>query len=335
MADLSKLTVSSSPHIRHEDNTRQIMVDVIIALMPALAIAIYVFGPRALTLTAVSAAGCLFFEWLYQRLMKKPVTVGDCSALVTGILLAYCLPVSSPMWMVLIGDAFAIIVVKQLYGGIGKNFMNPALSARAFLMSFPVIMTTWPAIRTKLPLFATPDVVSSATPLASLKEGLIPNASLTDLALGMVGGSMGEISALALLAGGLYLISRKVITFHTPVAYLGTVALLCFLFPHGNGRVEFMLAELCSGGLMLGAIFMATDYSTSPVTKKGQVVFGIGCGLLTVFIRFFGNMPEGVSYSILVMNATVFLIEKVTRPRKYGFVAPPKAVKTPEGGKSK
>lgn len=335
MADLSKLTVSSSPHIRHEDNTQQIMVDVIIALMPALAIAIYVFGPRALTLTAVSAAGCLFFEWLYQRLMKKPVTVGDCSALVTGILLAYCLPVSSPMWMVLIGDAFAIIVVKQLYGGIGKNFMNPALSARAFLMSFPVIMTTWPAIRTKLPLFATPDVVSSATPLASLKEGLMPNASLTDLALGMVGGSMGEISALALLAGGLYLISRKVITFHTPVAYLGTVALLCFLFPHGNGRVEFMLAELCSGGLMLGAIFMATDYSTSPVTKKGQVVFGIGCGLLTVFIRFFGNMPEGVSYSILVMNATVFLIEKVTRPRKYGFVAPPKAVKTPEGGKSK
>lgn len=335
MADLSKLTVSSSPHIRHEDNTRQIMVDVIIALMPALAIAIYVFGPRALALTAVSAAGCLFFEWLYQRLMKKPVTVGDCSALVTGILLAYCLPVSSPMWMVLIGDAFAIIVVKQLYGGIGKNFMNPALSARAFLMSFPVIMTTWPAIRTKLPLFATPDVVSSATPLASLKEGLMPNASLTDLALGMVGGSMGEISALALLAGGLYLISRKVITFHTPVAYLGTVALLCFLFPHGNGKVEFMLAELCSGGLMLGAIFMATDYSTSPVTKKGQVVFGIGCGLLTVFIRFFGNMPEGVSYSILVMNATVFLIEKMTRPRKYGFVAPPKAVKTPEGGKSK
>ena len=335
MADLSKLTVSSSPHIRHEDNTRQIMVDVIIALMPALAIAIYVFGPRALTLTAVSAAGCLFFEWLYQRLMKKPVTVGDCSALVTGILLAYCLPVSSPMWMVLIGDAFAILVVKQLYGGIGKNFMNPALSARAFLMSFPVIMTTWPAIRTKLPLFATPDVVSSATPLASLKEGLMPNASLTDLALGMVGGSMGEISALALLAGGLYLISRKVITFHTPVAYLGTVALLCFLFPHGNGRVEFMLAELCSGGLMLGAIFMATDYSTSPVTKKGQVVFGIGCGLLTVFIRFFGNMPEGVSYSILVMNATVFLIEKVTRPRKYGFVAPTKAVKTQEGGKSK
>ena len=335
MADLSKLTVSSSPHIRHEDNTRQIMVDVIIALMPALAIAIYVFGPRALTLTAVSAAGCLFFEWLYQRLMKKPVTVGDCSALVTGILLAYCLPVSSPMWVVLIGDAFAIVVVKQLFGGIGKNFMNPALSARAFLMSFPVIMTTWPAIRTKLPLFATPDVVSSATPLASLKQGLMPNASLTDLALGMVGGSMGEISALALLAGGLYLISRKVITFHTPVAYLGTVALLCFLFPHGNGRVEFMLAELCSGGLMLGAIFMATDYSTSPVTKKGQVVFGIGCGLLTVFIRFFGNMPEGVSYSILVMNATVFLIEKVTRPRKYGFVAPPKAVKTPEGGKSK
>ena len=334
--DYTKLNLkaSSSPHIRSNEDVRSIMLDVIIAMVPALA-AIYFFGFRALTVTAVSVAACVFFEWLYCKIMKRPQPIGDLSAVVTGMLLAFTCPVSIPYWMIVIGDAFAIIIVKQLYGGLGKNFMNPALSARAFLMSFPVIMTTWPAIRTKLPLFATPDVVSSATPLASLKEGLMPNASLTDLALGMVGGSMGEISALALLAGGLYLISRKVITFHTPVAYLGTVALLCFLFPHGNGRVEFMLAELCSGGLMLGAIFMATDYSTSPVTKKGQVVFGIGCGLLTVFIRFFGNMPEGVSYSILVMNATVFLIEKVTRTRKYGFVAPPKAVKTPEGGKSK
>ena len=335
MADLSKVVVTSSPHIRHEDNTQQIMLDVIIALMPALAIAIYVFGLRALVVTLVSAAGCVFFEWLYQMLMKKPVTIADLSAVVTGILLAYCLPVSAPLWMVLIGDAFAIVIVKQLFGGIGKNFMNPALSARAFLMGFPVIMTTWPAIRTKLPLFSTPDVVSTATPLAALKNGVMPNATITDMALGMVGGCLGEVSALALLAGGLYLLSRKVITLHTPVAYLATVALISFLFPHGNGRVEFMLAELCSGGLMLGAIFMATDYSTSPVTKKGQVIFGIGCGLLTMFIRFFGSMPEGVSYSILVMNSTVFLIEKATRPRKYGYVAPPKAKKTKEGGAAK
>lgn len=335
MADLSKVTVSSSPHIRHEDNTRQIMLDVIIALMPALAIAIYVFGLRALTVTLVSVCGSVFFEWLYQSLMKRPVTVDDLSAVVTGILLAYCLPVSAPMWMILIGDAFAIVVVKQLFGGIGKNFMNPALSARAFLMSFPVLMTTWPAIRTKLPIFATPDVVSTATPLVALKNGLMPDATITDLALGMVGGSLGEISALALIAGGLYLLSRKVITLHTPLAFIGTVALLSFLFPHGNGHVEFMLAQLCSGGLMLGAIFMATDYSTSPVTKRGQVIFGVGCGLLTVFIRFFGNLPEGVSYSILIMNSTVFLIEKLTKPRKYGFVAAPKKSKVKEGGAAK
>lgn len=320
MTDLNNVVVSSSPHIRHEDSTRQIMLDVIISLMPALAIAIYVFGPRALTVTAVSAAGCVGFEWLFQKLMKKPITVDDLSAVVTGILLAYCLPVSSPMWMVLIGDAFAIIIVKQLFGGIGKNFMNPALSARAFLMSFPVIMTTWPAIRTSMPLFATPDVVSTATPLAALKTGAMPNATITDMALGMVSGCIGEISALALLAGGIYLLSRRVISLHTPLAYLGTVALLTFIFPQGNNPVSFMLAQLCSGGLMLGAFFMATDYSTSPVTKRGQVIFGVGCGLLTVFIRYFGTLPEGVSYSILVMNSTVFLIDKLTRPRKYGFV---------------
>lgn len=335
MADLSKLIVSSSPHIRHEDNTRQIMLDVVIALMPALAIAVYVFGLRALTMTAVSAVGCVFFEWLYQTLMRRPITIDDCSAVVTGVLLAYCLPASSPMWMVLIGDAFAIIVVKQLFGGIGKNFMNPALSARAFLMSFPLLMTTWPPVRTKMPLFSAPDIVSAATPLANLKQGLMPDASLIDLALGMVSGSLGEISALALLAGGLYLISRKVISPHIPLSYLGTVALLSFAFPHGCGRTEFMLAQLWSGGLMLGAIFMATDYSTSPITKKGQVIFGVGCGLLTVFIRFFGNLPEGVSYSILVMNSTVFLIEKMTKPRKYGYTAPKKAKKAPKGEAAK
>ena len=196
--------------------------------------------------------------------------------------------------------------------------MNPALSARAFLMGFPVIMTTWPAIRTKRPLFSTPDVVSTATPLAALKNGVMPDATITDMALGMVGGCLGEVSALALLAGGLYLLSRKVITLHTPVAYLATVALISFLFPHGNGRVEFMLAELCSGGLMLGAIFMATDYATSPVTKLGQAIFGVGCGLITCFIRRFGSYPEGVCYSILIMNCTTWLLDKYIRPTIYG-----------------
>ena len=320
MADLSKITVSSSPHIRHEDNTRQIMLDVVIALMPALAIATYVFGPRALTMTAVSAAGCVFFEWLYQTLMRRPITVDDCSAVVTGVLLAYCLPPSSPLWMVLIGDAFAIVVVKQLFGGIGKNFMNPALSARAFLMSFPLLMTTWPPVRTKMPLFASPDVVSAATPLANLKQGMMPDATLTDLALGMVSGSLGEISALALLAGGLYLISRKVISPHIPLAYLGTVALLSFAFPHGCGRVEFMLAQLCSGGLMLGAIFMATDYTTSPPTPAGKLIFGLGCGLITVLIRVWGNYPEGVSFSILLMNILNPYISSWTKTKPFGGV---------------
>lgn len=330
MADLSKVTVSSSPHIRHEDNTTQIMLDVSIALLPALAIGIFVFGLRALTVTLVSVCGCVFFEWLFQKLMKRDVTISDCSAVVTGILIAFCLPVSAPMWMILIGDAFAIIIVKQLFGGIGKNFMNPALSARAFLMSFPVIMTTWPPIRTALPIFSTPvDIVSSATPLAALKTGVMPDASLMDMALGMVSGSLGEISALALLAGGVYLLARKVITLHTPLAFIGTVAVLCLIFPHGNPPVDYMLAQICSGGLMLGAFFMATDYSTSPVTKRGQIVFGVGCGLLTVFIRFFGQLPEGVSYAILIMNSTVFLIEKATRPRKYGK---PKREKPAKGG---
>lgn len=321
MMDLTKVKVSSSPHIRTEDNIRQVMLDVIIALLPALAIAIFVFGWRALTVVCVSVAGSVFFEWLYEKLMHKPRTVGDLSAVVTGILLAYCLPVSVPMWVVLIGDAFAIIIVKQLFGGIGKNFMNPALASRAFLFSWPVIMTTWPAIRTALPLFQTPvDVVSSATPLVYLKSlELAKLPTMTDMALGMVGGCIGETSALALLAGGIYLLYRKVITLHTPLAYLGTVAVLTFVFPRGQDPLTFMSANLLTGGLMLGAIFMATDYTTSPISKKGKIIFGIGCGALTVFIRYFGSYPEGVSYAILVMNACVYLIEKISRPRTFGY----------------
>ena len=329
MTELKNLKVSSSPHIRNEDSTRQIMLDVAIALLPALAVAVFVFGARSLVMTVISVLGCVFFEWLYNKLLKKPMTIGDGSAVVTGMLLAYTLPVTAPYWVVLIGDFFAIVIVKCLYGGIGQNFINPALGGRAFLMaSWPVAMTTWCKVQTSLPLFTAPEITSSATPLTFLKEGLVPNVSLQNAALGMVGGSMGEVSALALLIGGVYLLYRRVISWHIPVSFIGTVAVITFLFPKGDmSGATFMAYELLCGGLMLGAIFMATDYATSPVTKKGQLIYGVGCGLLTVLIRYFGSYPEGVSYAILLMNACCFLIEKISRPKKYGFVAPVKAKK--------
>ena len=329
MTELKNLKVSSSPHIRNEDSTRQIMLDVAIALLPALAVAVFVFGARSLVMTVVSVLGCVFFEWLYNKLLKKPMTIGDGSAVVTGMLLAYTLPVTAPYWVVLIGDFFAIIIVKCLYGGIGQNFINPALGGRAFLMaSWPVAMTTWCKVQTSLPLLSTPEITSSATPLTFLKEGNLPAETLQNAALGMVGGSMGEVSALALLIGGVYLLYRRVITWHIPVSFLGTVAVITFLFPQGDlSGATFMAYELVCGGLMLGAIFMATDYASSPVTPKGQIIYGIGCGVLTVLIRYFGSYPEGVSYAILLMNACCFLIEKISRPKKYGYVAPVKAKK--------
>ena len=329
MYDLSQVKVSNSPHIRSEDSTRQIMLDVIIALIPALALAVFVFGARALVVTAVSVAGSVVFEWLYNKLLKKPCTIGNCSAIVTGMLLAYTLPVTAPLWMVLIGDLFAIVIVKALFGGIGKNFMNPALGGRAFLMaSYPVFMTTWAKVRTALPLFGTPaDVVTGATPLSFMKEGKLPDVSMADAALGMVGGCIGEVSALALLVGGIWLLYRRVISLRIPVCFIGTVAVLTFLFPQGHDRVTWMASQVLSGGLMLGAIFMATDYASSPVTPKGQIIYGIGCGVLTVLIRYFGSYPEGVSYAILIMNCCVFLIEKISQPVKFGYVKPVKAPK--------
>ncbi|MBR4954606.1 MAG: RnfABCDGE type electron transport complex subunit D [Clostridia bacterium] len=328
MHDLSKLKVSSSPHIRTAEGITHIMLDVIIALMPALIVSVYVFGLRALFLVAVSVASCVVFEYLYCKLLKKPNPIKDLSACVTGILLAFCLPVSAQWWMVVVGALFAIVIVKQLYGGIGKNFMNPALAGRAFLLaSWPAAMTLWTAARADLPLIkAVPDAVSAATPLANLSQGIAPEASIADMALGMIGGSMGEVSALALLAGGIYLVYRKVITVRIPLTYIGTVAAITFLFPKGDlGHLDSMLFSLLSGGLMLGAIFMATDYTTSPITKRGQIIYGVGCGLLTVFIRYFSAYPEGTSYAILIMNALVFLIEKISMPKKFG--APPKQKK--------
>mgnify|MGYP002643184112 CR=1 FL=1 len=326
MYDLSKVVVTSSPHIKADDDTRSLMLDVLIALLPALCVAVYTFGPRALVLTVISMVACAVFETIYNKIVKHPNTIGDLSCFVTGMLIAFNVPVAASWWMVVFGALFAIIIVKMLFGGLGKNFMNPALGARAFMMaSWAGMMTTcWTQPHASLPLFGTvtvTDAISTATPLASMKNGVLPEGTqLIDMFLGQTGGVIGETSAIALIIGGLYLLWRKVITINIPAAYILTVAVITFLFPMGDvSRVQWMLSQVLSGGLMLGAIFMATDYVTSPVTPKGQIIFGVGCGLLTVFIRYFGGLPEGVSYSILIMNTLVWAIDKATHPRKFGY----------------
>ena len=321
-----ELTISSSPHVHAPMSTRTIMRDVLIALMPALLGSIFFFGFRALLVTLVSVTACIFFEWAYCKIVKTPNKIYDMSAMVTGVLIAFVCPVTVPYWCIILGDLFAIVLVKQLFGGIGKNIVNPALAARAFMFSWPVIMNTWvkPGFENAAGVLSTADAVTAATPLASMHQGQLPDVSLLDLFLGNVGGSMGETSAALLLLGLVYLLIRRVITLRIPAAFIGTVALLTFLFPQGNDPVQWMAMQLCSGGLMLGAIFMATDYVTSPVTHLGQVIFGIGCGVLTVVIRYFGGYPEGVSYAILVMNCCVVLLDRIGRPKKFG--APKKEV---------
>ena len=324
MYDFSKVVITSSPHIKSKEDTKSIMLDVLLALIPSLALSTYVFGLRAILMTAVSIIACMVFEAIYDKIVGKENTVMDLSAAVTGVLLAFVCPVTLPYWMLIIGDGIAIIFAKCIFGGLGKNFINPALAGRAFLLaSWPVAMTTWVAARGHVGLGSTADVVSTATPMAILKgsaEGDLP--SVMSVFLGVTGGSMGEVSAALLLVGGIYLLVRKVITIQIPASYILTVAVLAAIFPaEGYGHLEYMLYAIFGGGLMLGAIFMATDYSTTPVSKKGQIVFGIGCGLLTTMIRFFGGYPEGVCYSILLMNTTVWLIDKYTRPTKFGAPA--------------
>ena len=319
------LTISCSPHVHSPDNTRSIMLDVVIALIPAMLGAMYFFGLRALLVMAVSVAACVAFEYLYRRILKKDATIGDCSAVVTGILLALVSPATIPYWAIIIGDFFAIIVVKQLFGGIGCNFLNPALAGRAFLFSYPVLMTTWPKIGTALHLIGSnADAVTAATPMAALHQGTLPADRLIDCLVGSVGGSMGETSAILLLAGFAYLLVRKIISARIPVSYVATVAVIAFLFPQGNDRLVWTGYQVLSGGLMLGAIFMATDYATSPVTKAGQIIYGIGCGLITMGIRYFGSYAEGVSYAILIMNVSVYLLDKIGTPRRFGYVKPKK-----------
>ena len=315
-----ELTISSSPHVHSSTTTRTIMRDVLIALVPAMVMSVVFFGFRALTVTAVSVLACWFFEKLYCKLMKVDDKTYDLSACVTGVLLAFVCPVTIPYWTIVLGAAFAILLVKMLFGGLGRNIVNPALAGRAFMFSWPVLMSTWVKVgfENAAGVFSTADAVTAATPLANMHQGIMCEESIMELFIGNVGGCIGETSAIALLIGFVYLLWRKVITARIPLAYIGTVAVLTFLFPMGNDRIAWMAAQVFGGGLMLGAIFMATDYVTSPVTKLGQVVYGIGCGALTVLIRYFGGYNEGVSYAILCMNACVVLLDRIGRPVKFG-----------------
>ncbi len=305
------LTVASSPHIRGNFRTNRIMLDVVIALMPALAVGIWMLGIRALLVTLISITAAVAAEWLYSVVIRTRNTTIDGSAVVTGLLLAMTLPHTVPYWQVALGSIFAIIIVKALCGGLGQNIFNPALAARAFLMLiYPVGLTRYAALGV--------DGVTAATPLHHMVMPALPEESLLDMFLGRCPGSIGELSALALLLGGAYLIIRKVISIRIPAAYLGTVAVLTLVFHKTDAPLQWMLYSLLSGGVMLGAIFMATDYATSPATAWGQIIFGIGCGILTVIFRYFGIFPEGVTYAILLMNALVWVIDRYTAPRRFG-----------------
>ena len=301
-------TVASSPHIRGDFRSSKLMLDVVIALIPALLVGIYVLGIRALVVTVVSMASAVLAEWLYCLVMKKSSTLPDCSALVTGMLFALTLPVTTPLYVVVLGSAFAIVVAKCMCGGLGQNVFNPALLARAFvLLVFPVALTRYQV-----------DGFTGATPLHHMVMPALPEQSLLDMFLGNCPGSIGELSALALLLGGAYLVLRRVILPNVPLAYLGTVAVLTLVFYKTDSPLQWMGYQLLSGGLMLGAIFMATDYATSPVTPWGQILHGIGCGVLTVLFRYFGLFPEGVTYAILLMNGCVWLLDRYTPPRRFG-----------------
>ena len=293
--------VAASPHVTTKNSTAVIMRDVLIALLPAVIAGCVVFGLRALLVVAVTTAACVFFEWGFEKLCHTPSTISDLSAAVTGVLLAMNLPVSIPLWQAVFGALVAIVAVKGLFGGIGKNFANPAITARIVMfLAFSKTMTAW----------VFPDAVSSATPLAMMASG--ESVDYLTLLLGNHGGCLGETSALALLLGFAYLLIRGVISWHTPVCFVGTVFVMSLIL--GQDAV----GQILSGGLMLGAIFMATDYVTSPLTKLGQIVYGIGCGVITILIRYFGGYSEGVTYAILCMNACAVLLDKIGRPVKFG-----------------
>ena len=312
----NKFIVSAAPHIHTKETVSHIMCDVIIALAPAAIFGCVVFGYKAAVLLLTCMAACILSEYVFCKIMKKPTTTGDFSALVTGLLLGMNLPVGCPVWMSVIGSVFAIIIVKQLFGGLGKNFMNPALGARCFmLIAWTSAMTTFHE-----PLMGYGvDAVSSATPLAMMKSGTSA-PTLYNAFMGFIPGTIGETSVLCLLIGAVYLVIRKVISIKIPAAYIITFAVLTFLFGNKGdmSAISYTLIQLCTGGLVLGAFFMATDYTTTPTTPWGMVIFGIGCGALTFVIRKFGGYPEGVSFSIILMNIAAPLIEKATIPKSFG-----------------
>ena len=318
---MANFVVSGTPHVRSKESIQSIMRDVIIALVPATAAGIYYFGLNALILVIAAIASAVAFEAICQKVMKKPVTVSDLSAVVTGLLLAMNLPAAAPIWVAIVGSAFAIIFGKQLFGGLGQNFINPALAGRAFLLaSYPTEMTTW-SVPNGLEVA---DAATYATPLAQLKAGNL-EASLGELLLGQCGGTIGETCAIALIIGGVYLLYKHVISWKIPVIYIATVAILFGVI--GRQGVRLPLQEIMAGGVMLGGIFMATDYASSPVTPKGQIIFAVGAGLITYLIRTFGGYPEGVSYSILIMNCCVPLIERFTEPTIFGALPKTKEAK--------
>lgn len=316
-----KPTVTASPHVRSAATSRGLMLDVIIALLPALAASVYFFGPRAFVVTAISVASCMLFEYVSRKLMHRSNTLGDLSAIVTGILLAFNLPSNIPFWLIPIGAFVSIVIVKQFFGGIGQNFVNPALMGRIVLMvSFPSAMSTW--IET-YKWHEAVDAVTTATPLYILQSGEGELPTLLQMFLGNRAGCLGETCALALLVGGLYLIIRKVISPVIPLTYMGTVAI--FMAIASKGDFEFVLYNLLGGGLVIGAVFMATDYATCPLTFKGKIIYGIGCGLVASVIRFFGSYTEGVSFSIILLNLLVPHIDNLTKLKPFGYVKEKKA----------
>lgn len=323
MVNGKKLVVSASPHLRSKFTTTGIMLDVIIALIPAFIASIFIFGPRTISVTAVSVSSAVLAEYISRKVMKRHQTIGDLSAIVTGLILALNLPSSIPYWIAAIGSVVAIVVVKQFFGGIGQNFANPAITARIILLlSFGAQMGNW-----ETPLSWKEGITTSATPLA---VGFEKAPSLLDMFLGLRGGTLGETCALALILGGIYLVIRKVISPIIPLTYIGTVAVIMFI--KGGADLGFVAYQLMGGGLLLGAIFMATDYSTSPINTKGKIIFGIGCGLLTALIRIFASMTEGVSFAILIMNLLVPYIERITTPKPFG--TPKKEKKSKEEAKA-
>lgn len=319
----TKLTMSVSPHFKSTETTMGVMLNVIIALLPALIASIFIFKMKAFMVIATSVISCVLFEYIARKIMKKENTIYDLSAVVTGILLAFNLPSNIPLWIVVLGALIAIVVVKQFFGGLGQNFVNPALAARIILMSsFPARMSSWPVPGKDV-------TVTGATPMALLKQHNIQDLpSIKDMLFGMHGGSLGETCAIALILGGLYLIIKKVITPTIPLTYIATVAIGMLFASKFN--FTFMLYEVLGGGLLLGAIFMATDYVTCPVTEKGRFIYALCAGILTLLIRLFASMPEGVSFSILLMNIFTPQIDKISRPKPFGFVKEKKAKKVKE-----